>query len=341
MSAKTLLLSVFIPAFNAENYVREAVESALDNGCTDLEVVVVDDGSTDNTAAIVESIRHPALRLLRNPANLGIAVTRQQSVAHLHGRHMALLDADDIALPGRFASQVDRLESTDGPDIIGGAIECFGDATGTVAFFTTDAQIRASLLFNTSLANPAVTMKLAPLREGLIRYAPDVGVAEDYALWVDAMRAGLRFENLAAPVTRYRRHRDSLTATLSFDEIGAQNIVVRQRVAATYFPGFTGAERTALVDAISRNLTGGQRWVDSVCALAHAAALAPEVPRIDAAVMLRMLEQILLRMIERALAQSGINYDTLEMLSDTQPHFERWRAADNGALDVRIMALLK
>ena len=341
MASATPLLSVFMPTFNGSRFVREAIESVLDNDFDDLEIVVVDDASSDDTADIVAAIGHPAVRLHRQTTNLGVALTRRRGVELLRGRHLALLDQDDIALPGRFARQVERLEANDGPDIIGGAVECFGDTSGVVTYFTTDAKIRASLLFNTSLANPAVTMKLAPLRDSRIGYRPEAGPAADYALWVDAMCAGLRLENLAAPVTRYRRHRDSMTSTLPFEQIGIQNVAVRQRVAAAHFPDMSGLQRDALVDAISRNLTGGQRWIDSVCALAHAAALAPRVPGIDAALMLNMLEKLLLRMIERALAQSGIDYDTLEMLSDTNPHFESWRAADSGALDIRIMALFK
>ncbi|MCE9639779.1 MAG: glycosyltransferase family 2 protein, partial [Betaproteobacteria bacterium] len=114
MSAKTPLLSVFIPLYNGEKYVREAIESVLDNGFADLEVIVVDDGSSDGTVQVVEAIRHPALRLYRNAANLGVVATRDRSVPLLNGRYMALLDQDDIAVAGRFEQQVARLEAADG-----------------------------------------------------------------------------------------------------------------------------------------------------------------------------------------------------------------------------------
>ncbi len=343
MSAESPLLSVFMPTFNGARFVRQAVESVLDNGFSDLEIVLVDDASSDDTVSILETIRHPAVRIVRNAANIGVAMSRSRGVCLLRGRYMGLLDQDDLAIAGRFARQIERLESKDGPDIIGGAVECFGDTTATIAYLATDAQIRAGLLFNTSLANPAITMKLAPLREGRIAYRPEAGPAADYALWVDAMLAGMRLENLAVPVTRYRRHRDSMTASMPFERFGVHNIELRRRVAAAHFPGMCETEREALVDAISRNLTGGPRWQQSAQALARAAALSPAVQRIDASVMLGMLEQTLLLMIERALAASGASavYAMLELLTETQPHFERWRAADNGALDMRIMALIK
>jgi glycosyltransferase involved in cell wall biosynthesis len=144
MTRATPLLSVFMPTYNGENYVREAIESVLDNGFADLELVVVDDGSTDATVDTVESVRHPAIRLIRNPRNLGVAETRRRSVPLLQGRHVALLDQDDIAVPGRFHAQVDRLEAAGGPDIVGGMLENFGDFGGTKSCYTSDAEIRVS-----------------------------------------------------------------------------------------------------------------------------------------------------------------------------------------------------
>lgn len=337
----TPLLSVFIPAFNGENYVREAIESVLDNGFADLEVIVVDDGSTDGTVRVVESIRHPALRLFRNATNLGVVVTRQQSVSLLQGRYMALLDQDDIAVAGRFEKQINRLEALDGPDIVGGAIEFFGDEQGLSFFPSSDAKIKAGLLFFVCpLANPTICMKLAPLREGRIRYSPDIGVAADYALWVDAMRVGMHFENLPIVLTRYRRHGEAMTRKSSI-ECAASGRVVRKKVVDIFFPTLTASEREALIDALSTNLSGGSRWLDGIYALSHAAMLAKDVAGIDSAWLIKSLGDVVVSMIERALKLGNADNETLEMMTETTENFERWRAANGGALDARIMALFK
>lgn len=333
------LLSVFMPAFNAAAFVREAVESVLDNGFGDFELVVVDDGSTDNTAEIVAAIRHPALRLIRQSANLGVGTTRRNGVAALRGRHMALLDADDIAVHGRFEQQVARLEAADGPDILGGAIENFGKSAGVHQFPLRDGEIRAGLLFHDlPLANPAVCMRLAPLRAGKIAY-PAGGGAEDYALWADALIAGLHFENMAAVMTRMRRHDASLTRCAG-DDIATQARAVRLRVAQFMFPATNAAEQAALVSALSVNLGGGQRWIDGACALAHAAELAGTVAGVDAGALRRLLAENFLRMLKHALAHGLVDNEVLEMMTESNAHFERWRRADGGALDVEIMALL-
>ncbi len=327
-----------MPAFNAEKYIRAAIESVLDNGFDDLELVVVDDGSADGTARVVESIAHPALRLLRQPENLGVGATRQRGVAQLRGTYMAALDADDIAVPGRFARQVARLEAAGGPDILGGAIEHFGDAQGQQFFPLTDAEIRAAFLFfDLPLANGSVCLRLSPLREGRIHYGAGSG-AEDYALWADAMFEGLRFENLPVVVTRVRRHAQSLTRQ-SFDAVVAQSRVVRQRIAEKLFPLLSAAEHAVLAGALSSNLGAGQRWVDGVYALSHAAMLVNSAPRVDAALLLQLLEKDLLRMLQHAKDNDFLNNDLLEMMTEVNPHFERWRAAGGGLLDMRIMAL--
>ena len=337
--SKTPLLSVFIPAFNAAAFVREAVESVLDNGFADLELVVVDDGSTDHTADVVAAIRHPALRLVRQPVNLGVGATRQNSIARLNGCYLGLLDADDIAVRGRFEQQVAELEAIEGPDIVGGAIENFGDGASVVKFPGDDAAIRAGLLFHDlPLANPAVCMRLAPLRAGHISYA-QTGGAEDYALWADALIAGLRFANVPGVVTRMRRHAASLTRSAAV-EVSTHARVVRRRIADHFFPQMTVIERESLVNALSANLGGGQRWIDGACAIAHAASLAATVAGVDAAVLRELLKQNFLRMLRHALANRSIDNEVLEMMTETNAHFERWRMAGGGSLDAEIMAAL-
>ena len=336
----TPLLSVFMPAYNAAVHVREAVASVLDNGCADFELVVYDDGSTDGTADLVEAIGHPALRVLRQPRNEGVAVARARGIAHLRGQYLALLDADDVALPGRFERQLARLTAAGGPDILGGAVEFFGDAAGTLTYPASDAEIKANLLFNASLANPTVCMKLAPLREGRIAYDAQPGaVAEDYALWADALCAGLRFENLPQPLTRYRRHAASATAALPFSAFGRRNIEIRRRVAAHHFPGLAVETREALVDILSHRIGVGERWMAGVFAMARAAALAPAVPGIAPAHLIALLDEHLLRTLRHAIEHDRLDNDTLEWMTETNADFERWRMADGGALDARIVAL--
>jgi len=337
--SETPLLTVIIPAFNAGAFVREAIESVLENGFSDLELLVIDDGSTDNTAEVVNAIRHPALSLVQQQTNQGVGRTRRLATSLARGRLLAMLDADDIAVPGRFALQVEYLEAADAPAIVGGAIENFGDRAGVVEFPLRDAEIRAGLLFHDlPIANPAVCMKRAALREAGVNYGEHRG-AEDYALWTDALCAGLRFANLPTVVTRMRRHAASLTR-LKQSEAEAPARALRARIAGRFFPHMTPPQRAALVEALSVNIGGGPRWVDGVCALAQAARCADAVTGVDAATLYRLLKDNFLRMLRYALDHQLIDNDLLEMLTETNADFEHWRMADDGAFDLQIVELV-
>jgi hypothetical protein len=259
-------------------------------------------------------------------------------VALMRGLYAALLDADDIAVSGRFERQVARLEQADSPHILGGGIENFGDVCGEMHFPQGNAQIRAGLLFHDlPIANPAVCVKLAPLRAGTISYA-EVSGAEDYALWADALIAGLQFENLPVLVTRMRRHGASLTRSGNAAAALAAR-QVRARVAAHFFPDMDRAAQAALVDALSVNIGGGQRWIDGACALAQASEQSGGISNVDAATLRRLLVENFLRMLRHALSHKLIDNDALELMTETNPYFERWRMADGGALDREIVAL--
>lgn len=105
------LVSVIIPAYNAESYIREALESALGQTYEPLEIIVVDDGSRDRTAEIVRevAVRDQRVTLLQQP-NAGVAAARNLAIEHARGAYVAPLDADDYWLPKKIEEQVRRLE---------------------------------------------------------------------------------------------------------------------------------------------------------------------------------------------------------------------------------------
>lgn len=100
------LLSVLIPAYNAQPYIGQALQSVLSQSFADFEIVVVDDASTDATAEIASSVGDSRLRLFRNPKNLGVVGARNRGLAECRGQFIANLDADDYCLPHRFERQV-------------------------------------------------------------------------------------------------------------------------------------------------------------------------------------------------------------------------------------------
>src|SRR5579862_9388898 len=113
-------VSVIIPAYNAAAYVGRAIESALAQTHSPLEILVIDDGSKDHTAAVV-SAYEPAVRLVRKP-NGGPATARNLGAKLAEGRWLGLLDADDWWQPGKLSQQ---LELATSPDI--GLIHCLPD----------------------------------------------------------------------------------------------------------------------------------------------------------------------------------------------------------------------
>jgi hypothetical protein len=153
------------------------------------------------------------------------------------------------------------------------------------------------------------------------------------------MRAGLRFANLAQTVTRYRRHAGSHSRQ-THEWIVTKSAEVRRYVAALLFPQMSAAEQQSLVDALTRLIGGGRRWVDGVYAMARAVALAPAVPGIAPDWLIAQMQAHLLRMVEHALSRKLIDYETLESMTEGNGDFERWRMAGGGALDRDIMALV-
>ena len=123
-------ISVVIPTYNYGRFVREAIDSVLAQTCAPLEIVVVDDGSTDDTEQIVRSYGD-RVRYIRQE-NAGVAAARNTGIANARGEYIAFLDSDDVWLPEKLAKQLARFDSDPGLGLVYAGAERF-DESGTLS----------------------------------------------------------------------------------------------------------------------------------------------------------------------------------------------------------------
>jgi len=206
-------VSVVIPVWNAERYLKQAIESILAQDFVDFELIVIDDGSTDRSSEIAAEFAYDPRVILHKQANAGVVAARNAGLRVAKAEFVAFLDADDIAVPGRLAKQVAYLHAHPEVAVIGSNITYFSDADGVIRtqkFPSGAAQVAVTLETGNPLAQPSVMMrKSMALAVGGYRDAFKFG-AEDYDLWL-RLAEKHPLDNLPEVLTLYRVHADSLT----------------------------------------------------------------------------------------------------------------------------------
>jgi glycosyltransferase family 2 len=187
MMSQNSLVSVLIPCYNCEEYVEEAVMSIIKQTYPNLEILVIDDGSTDNTGNILKILakEDPRIIYIKNEENLKLIATLNKGLNLCKGKYIARMDADDISLPTRIEKQVNFLEAHPEIGIVGTYTKNFGVNNKTWEMDTEDKYIRTHLFYNTCFAHPSVMVRASALRNNHLYYNPDYPHAEDYKLWCD------------------------------------------------------------------------------------------------------------------------------------------------------------
>jgi glycosyltransferase involved in cell wall biosynthesis len=178
------LVSVLMSVHDDARFVREAVESVLRQTLTDLELVVVDDASTDATPELLSSVGDPRLRLMRNDERSGLAASLNRGLETAQGRYVARLDSDDVALPDRLQLQVARIEADPRVAVLGCAVRDLdehGVAGGQHRSPLGPRAVRWLSLFSSPFFHPTVLVDREVL-DGL-RYDTAYLESEDYDLW--------------------------------------------------------------------------------------------------------------------------------------------------------------
>lgn len=215
MSGSAPLFSVVIPAFNAAGTVGSAVASVLAQTRADLEVIVVDDGSADETRSLVERLKDSRVRLL-SQSNRGVATARNLGIENARGEAIAFLDSDDLWLPTYLARAANALEHTENPGFAYTDAYAFDPATGLVG----ERQLEGGPAPAPPPEDP-VRFLLELLRHNFIfsstvvprHVLEDVGgfdpaaePAEDYALWTLIVARGYRPAWVPGKCVLYRLH---------------------------------------------------------------------------------------------------------------------------------------
>ena len=221
------IVSVLLPVHNGQRFVEESVASILSQRWGDLECLVVDDGSTDGTGAVLAKIQDPRLRIFRNEKPIGVAESLNLAIRESKGKYLARMDADDISLPGRISKQVQFMEDHRSVGVLGTHVGYIGRRGCALDLRPCSVEAcRAFLLFGTPIVHPSVMIRKDIMTKYELWYSGDASRSEDYDLWIRLSRHA-DIANLKDKCLLYRLHSESVSAVHQDDMAAQQKKIIR------------------------------------------------------------------------------------------------------------------
>ncbi len=319
-------ISVVMPVFDAGVHLRAALRSILEQSLSDLELIAVDDGSTDDSAAILAEVGDPRLRVVRQP-HAGMVAALNRGLALARGGYVARMDADDLSLPGRLALQARFLDRHPGVALVGGRFahidedgrrlnEAVAVPRGHEGIAWAMLRGRLGVLHATAMARREVLQELGG-------YDPDFAHSEDVELFA-RMIPRFRLANVAEVVYLWRIRRGSIcsarVARQRDHEAQVRRMLWRAVLTGRDDPsprarrrarersagdGRRPPARTAEASyrvRLGYALLAGRRWREARTEFRRAVALDPRQP----AALRGWLRAALGRPAERALRRTGV-----------------------------------
>ena len=209
------MISVVMPVYNGEKFLKEAIESILNQTYKDFEFLIVYDESTDGTLSIIQEFQEKDARVvLINGDKEGISGALNKGIKEAKGKYVARMDADDISLPIRFEKQISHMQNL-GLDICGGhslLIDSDGKINGIGIMPRSHDLCGLAMMFRVPFPHPGVMIRKGFLTDYSLEYGQSTyQAAEDFDMWVRMFSSGAKFGNVDDIVVRYRVLDNSLS----------------------------------------------------------------------------------------------------------------------------------
>ncbi|MFL5907144.1 MAG: glycosyltransferase family 2 protein [Solirubrobacterales bacterium] len=204
-------VSVVLPTHNRSSMLRQALRCALDQEGVDLEVIVVDDGSTDDTPEVLERIEDERLRVIRHERPQGVSNARNAAIESATGEWIAFLDDDDLWAPGKLRAQLSECAEQSHSVCFSTVVHLAeGGSVQRIAHVQGDRDMPRELLVNNPVGGPSAALIRADVLERVGGFDVRLSAMADWDLWIRATRTGT-VGVADEPLVAYRHHEQSMT----------------------------------------------------------------------------------------------------------------------------------
>jgi len=208
-------VSIILPAYNCEKYIAKAIESVLHQSFNDFELIIINDGSSDNTESIILSFSDLRIVYLKNESNSGLIFTLNKAIEIAGGKYIARMDADDICLPTRLEKQKKYLDEHLETTMVATTIGFIDKNENNKEIWPLDRKIisqnaiRNKMPFENCIAHPSIMIRAAVLKE--LKYDQQQVNIEDYDLWLRLLSRDHVISKIDESLLLYRIHNESVT----------------------------------------------------------------------------------------------------------------------------------
>lgn len=205
-------VTVLMPVYNGERYLREAIDSILSQTFHDFEFLIINDASTDGSVGIINSYTDSRIRLVHNETNLGRCATPNIGLDLAQGEYLARMDCDDISLPTRLEKQAKFLNAHTDIGVCGTWIKLFMGADYIIKYPLTHEEIKCRLLLGSQLAGASAMLRKKVFLDHHLYYDVNCKLAEDYDLWTRCSYV-TKLANIPEILYEYRWHAEQISQT--------------------------------------------------------------------------------------------------------------------------------
>ncbi len=198
-------ISIIMSTLNTpEEYLRNSIESILNQTLKEFEFIIVDDGSSGKDVEIIESYKDSRIHIIRNCENKGLPYSLNEAIKHSTGKYIARMDSDDIALPQRLEKQYQYMELHNDIQVLGSVARTFGKVKKTIISPQYN-DVNEQLFFRSSIVHPSVMMRREFLINNGILYNENFKCSQDFELWSRIVGKG-KMSVLPEVLLMYRIH---------------------------------------------------------------------------------------------------------------------------------------